>query len=302
MPELEEKIENVVDVPESASPDTTTAAENTSVTEEVAAPTETNVEVGNEDTTKGSDIKTGPTELEKATYSFHKQFARQRSKYEKQISDLKAEIEQIRDRQVNPDKYRPKQRSDFEYDDDYMDYRAEQKFNALMEARKAEEAKRTEENEKLEAMTNYYRERAQKNMNTLFTTDEAKKHYQEVLDSSPEEMELLDKDPRVANYLMRSSIGPAMLLEILENKEIYLPRLFEDPYMSSEDRKDEMKAIEQEVKQKLEQAKREAEFKAAEVKAEPTKPVIGKPGITTPATKNIWEDDKALDDFLASRR
>ena len=243
-----------------------------------------------------------PTHEDQIVYSFKKQFARLRSKYEKQINELKGELDKVRDRQVNPDKYRPKQRSDFEYDDDYMDYRAEQKFNALMEAKKAEEAKRTEENEKLEAMTNYYRERAQKNMNTLFTTDEAKKHYQEVLDSSPEEMELLDKDPRVANYLMRSSIGPAMLLEILENKEIYLPRLFEDPYMSSEDRKDEMKAIEQEVKQKLEQAKREAELKAAEVKAEPAKPVIGKPGITTPATKNIWEDDKALDDFLASRR
>lgn len=310
MPELEDKIKDVEIGLESANQDNSTAAENTNVTEEVAAPSDTDVEVRNEDgITKGSDTvestlqnkKTGPSELEKAQYSFHKQFARQKSKYEKQYAELKAEFDAFKDRFEHPDKYKAKTRADFEYDDDYIDYRSEQKFNALMEAKLKEEQKKQQESEALQNMTNYYREKAQKNIENLFKTDEEKQHYKSVLDSSPEELKLLEQDEGVAGYFFRSKYGPAMLLEILENKETYLPLLFEDPYMTSADRRDIMRDIERDVKDKFTIKQKEAE-EAAKAAVTQEKPVIGKPGLTSPGVKDIFDDEKSLTNFLRSRQ
>ena len=71
--------------------------------------------------------KTNPSQYsheEQMTYSFKRQLAKQRSKYEQQIADLQRQWEERFDKLENPAKYAPKTRKDFEYDDDYVKYLA----------------------------------------------------------------------------------------------------------------------------------------------------------------------------------
>lgn len=240
---------------------------------------------------------------EQMTFSFKRQLAKQRTKHEQEMAEMRKLVESLQDRINNPDKYRPKYRDDFNTADEYIDYRSEQKFNKLMEEQRAKEEKAAKEKSDFDAMTNYYRERAQKHINALYPTDEAKSHYKEVVDKAFNDGlgDLLDKDENVSNFLMRRPYGPAILMAIAESPNEYLDRLYSDPYMSSSDRIDELRDIEHEIIKKLEQAKKEEQIKTESVNQEQPK-VVGKPGISTQSKRNIWDDEKALNDFLDARR
>ena len=240
---------------------------------------------------------------EQMTFSFKRQLAKQRTKHEQEMAEMRKLVESLQDRINNPDKYRPKYRDDFNTADEYIDYRSEQKFNKLMEEQRAKEEKAAKEKSDFDAMTNYYRERAQKNINTLYPTDEAKAHYKEVVDKAFNDGlgDLLDKDENVSNFLMRRPYGPAILMAIAESPNEYLDRLYSDPYMSSSDRIEELRDIEHEIIKKLEQAKKEEQIKTENVNQEQPK-VVGKPGISTQSKRNIWDDEKALNAFLDARR
>lgn len=240
---------------------------------------------------------------EQMTFSFKRQLAKQRTKHEQEMAEMRKLVESLQDRINNPDKYRPKYRDDFNTADEYIDYRSEQKFNKLMEEQRAKEEKAAKEKSDFDAMTNYYRERAQKHINTLYPTDEAKAHYKEVVDKAFNDGlgDLLDKDENVSNFLMRRPYGPAILMAIAESPNEYLDRLYSDPYMSSSDRIDELRDIEHEIIKKLEQAKKEEQIKTENVNQEQPK-VVGKPGISTQSKRNIWDDEKALNAFLDARR
>ena len=240
---------------------------------------------------------------EQMTFSFKRQLAKQRTKHEQEMAEMRKLVESLQDRINNPDKYRPKYRDDFNTADEYIDYRSEQKFNKLMEEQRAKEEKAAKEKSDFDAMTNYYRERAQKHINALYPTDEAKSHYKEVVDKAFNDGlgDLLDKDENVSNFLMRRPYGPAILMAIAESPNEYLDRLYGDPYMSSSDRIDELRDIEHEIIKKLEQAKKEEQIKTENVNQEQPK-VVGKPGISTQSKRNIWDDEKALNAFLDARR
>lgn len=240
---------------------------------------------------------------EQMTFSFKRQLAKQRTKHEQEMAEMRKLVESLQDRINNPDKYRPKYRDDFNTADEYIDYRSEQKFNKLMEEQRAKEEKAAKEKSDFDAMTNYYRERAQKNINTLYPTDEAKAHYKEVVDKAFNDGlgDLLDKDENVSNFLMRRPYGPAILMAIAESPNEYLDRLYSDPYMSSSDRIEELRDIEHEIINKIEQAKKEEQIKTENVNQEQPK-VVGKPGISTQTKRNIWDDEKALNSFLDARR
>lgn len=303
--ENEEK-ESVVNDGAAIPESTNAAGENVGTEESVAAPSNDQTEVANEDVSKGADIvekpvKTGPTELEKATYSFHKQFARQNKKHAAEIAEFKKIVADLQDRVNNPDKYRPKYRDDFNTADEYIDYRSKQQFEALMAKQREEAELAAKKKSDEDAMYTYYKERASKNLNNLFKTDEEKSQYREAFQIA-QETELLDKidnDERVASYLMRRPYGPAILMELVNNQESQ-SRLFDDPYMTSDERMDELKDIERDVIKQYEAKKAMAIEQVKQVQ-EPPK-VIGKPGVDTIAKKNIWDDPKSLEAFLDSRR
>lgn len=277
-----------------------------SVAPEEVAPTE----VRKEEVNKGvnpAEVKKVPTDLERAQYSFHKQFAKQNRKHAEELAEMKKLVESLQDQIKNPDKYRPKYRDDFATADEYIDYRSKNQFEQMWKERLEQQEKEAKEKSEMDAMTQYYRDRAQKHINTLYPTDEAKAHYKEVVDKAFNEGlgELLDKDENVSNFLMRRPYGPAILMAIAENPGEYLSRLYDDPYMNTSERLDELKDIEREIINKLEQAKIEQAKLAEQTKAETpveTPKVVGKPGINATGKRNIWDDDKALENFLDARR
>ena len=120
------------------------AAETVETKESVAPEEVASTEVRNDDVSKGAgitEVKKVPTELERAQYSFHKQFAKQNKKHAEELAEMKKLVESLKDQIKNPDKYRPKYRDDFNTADEYIDYRSEQKFNKLMEEQRAKEEK-----------------------------------------------------------------------------------------------------------------------------------------------------------------
>lgn len=275
------------------------SAEDNSVAEAV----ESSEKKGNEKVVTERNNPGKYSHEEQMTFSFKRQLAKQRTKHEQEMAEMRKLVESLQDRINNPDKYRPKYREDFNTADEYIDYRSEQKFNKLMEEQRAKEEKAAKEKSDFDAMTNYYRERAQKHINTLYPTDEAKAHYKEVVDKAFNDGlgDLLDKDENVSNFLMRRPYGPAILMAIAESPNEYLDRLYSDPYMSSSDRIEELRDIEHEIIKKLEQAKKEEQIKTENVNQEQPK-VVGKPGISTQSKRNIWDDEKALNSFLDARR
>lgn len=275
------------------------SAEDNSVAEAV----ESSEKKGNEKVVTERNNPGKYSHEEQMTFSFKRQLAKQRTKHEQEMAEMRKLVESLQDRINNPDKYRPKYRDDFNTADEYIDYRSEQKFNKLMEEQRAKEEKAAKEKSDFDAMTNYYRERAQKNINTLYPTDEAKAHYKEVVDKAFNDGlgDLLDKDENVSNFLMRRPYGPAILMAIAESPNEYLDRLYSDPYMSSSDRIEELRDIEHEIIKKVEQAKKEEQIKTENVNQEQPK-VVGKPGISTQTKRNIWDDEKALNAFLDARR
>ena len=308
------KDENVSSIEPASDMSSEHADEKVVNEESVAAPSESTAEVVKKENTKG-DIPNKVvkpinqySDLERATYSFHRQFAKQNKRHAEEMAEMRKLVESLQDRINNPDKYRPKYRDDFNTADEYIDYRSEQKFNKLMEEQKAKEEKAAKEKSDFDAMTNFYRERAQKHINTLYPTDEAKAHYKEVVDKAFNDGlgDLLDKDENVSNYLMRRPYGPAILMAIAESPDEYLDRLYSDPYMSSSDRIEELRDIEHEIINKLEQAKKDEQLKSEQIKTEVVNQgqpkVVGKPGISTQTKRNIWDDEKALNAFLDARR
>lgn len=304
--EIEVKDENLSET--SASESGSNSADEKVVNEEsVAAQSNEPTEVVNEGVSKGADtqekpvVKEGPTELQRAQYSFHKQFARQNKKHAEEMKEMRKLVDDLKDRLYNPDKYKQKYRDDFNTADEYIDYRSKQQFESLMAQQKAQAEAEAKKKSEEDAMFSYYKERATKNMNTLFTTDEARAEYQNAFNQARDTglLEQIDEDERVASYIMRRPYGPAILMELANNQESR-SRLFDDPYMTPDERMDELRDIEREVKQKFEQIK--SVQKVEQVKPVQTPQVVGKPGVNTISKKNIWDDDKSLEAFLDARR
>lgn len=201
---------------------TTTTEESTPKAEGL----ETTVEGETSDTNGGT--RREYTDLEKAQYSFHKQFNRQKSKYERMLDEMRKERDSWKDRAENPLKYKPKTREDFSLDkggdDAYINYLVGEKMNQILQQREEEynrymaaEQERIEEEKEL-------REYADQNINKLFTTPEARKDFNEkvrfAINKDGLNAELDDeKNSVVANFILRSPAGPKLLYELATNKQ-----------------------------------------------------------------------------------
>lgn len=261
---------------------TTTTEESTPKAEGL----ETTVDSEKSDTNGGT--RREYTDLEKAQYSFHKQFNRQKSKYEKMLEDMKRERDSWKDRAENPLKYKPKTREDFSLDkggdDAYINYLVGEKMNKILQQREEEynrymaaEQERIEEEKEL-------REYADQNINKLFTTPEARKDFNEKVrfainkDGLGEELD--DENNRVvANFILRSPVGPKLLYELATNKQAR-ENLFSNNYN------------EKVLETKLHEL-------AYNIVSKPTiqptiqKPV-GRPGMAQNVTKRPWDTKEGL--------
>ena len=246
--------------------------------------------------------KTNPSQFsheEQMTYSFKRQLAKQRSKYEKQIADLQRQWEERFDKLENPAKYAPKTRKDFEYDDDYVKYLANEQVNAALEAKIAEYAKQQEEEQRQAQVDEEYRTMLDKTVKSIYNTPEAEKDWRAKVGEGMKAGlgSLIDGDQDLSNYIIFSPIGPKIMYELATNKktvqDIFTIGMTPDGRAIPRSPGDRMRKME-ELAERLSRT----DINNIRTNVQPVKP-IGRPGINKEVKKDIFSDPKALLDMMS---
>lgn len=271
--------------------------------EEVNTPVETSSDTTVENSTNGGvdgsehsygengSAKKQYSDLQKAQFSFHKQFSRQKQRYEAQLAERQRQFEELQarlDRLENPDKYRAKTRNDFSTDDEYIDHIVAQRFNKMMNEQMAAYNKQMSVQREQEEVENGYREAAQERVNKLYPDETSRAKYQKAIDDALEKGlgDLLDSDAKLAKYIIDSDYGPKILYELATNVN-EVKNLFERG--DEMDRQFKIRELEQRLKTQATQTQTVS------------RPVIGKPGSgTNTVNKSIYASTKSLLDFINS--
>ena len=299
---------NVDTVEESAASTASTAVEPSEEAGVVAdnSPSEVSNEVEKTDVNsnieKANKTQRQYTDLEKAQYSFHKQFARQKAKHEQEIANLRAEFdkrlaEEI-DKVKNPAKYAPKTRKDFEYDDDYVKYLANEQVNAALEAKIAEYQKQQEAEQRQAQVDEEYRNMLDKTVKSIYNTPEAEADWRAKVNEGMKAGlgSLIDGDQDLSNYIIFSPIGPKIMYELATNKktvqDIFTIGMTPDGHAIPRSPGDRMRKME-ELAERLSRT----DINNNRTNVQPVKP-IGRPGINKEVKKDIFSDPKALLDMM----
>lgn len=225
------------------------------------------------------------TPEERAAYSFRKQLAKQRDKYEKnyvprdQYEQLLQRIEKLE----NPEKFRQQTREQFGSDDDYIDYLVQQRFDNMWNSKLQEAQTRYQEQMQQDQEVQAYKSRQDENVKKLFKTPESEKQYRDAIGIALQNGlgELIDSDKEVAQYIMRSDMGPKILYEFATKPDI-VQEMFEDS-VTPMDRQFKIRELENNLRKSM---------------IQPT-PVIGKPGIKSEASQgSIFDNDDSILAYL----
>ena len=249
--------------------------------------------------------KTNPSQFsheEQMTYSFKRQLAKQRSKHEQEIANLREEFskrlaEEI-DKVKNPAKYAPKTRKDFKYDDDYVKYLANEEVNAAFEAKIAEYQKQQEEEQRQAQVDAEYRNMLDQSVKSIYNTPEAEADWRAKVGEGMKAGlgAVIDSDQDLSNYIIFSPIGPKIMYELATNKkavqDIFTIGTTPDGRAIPRSPSDRMRKIE-ELAERLSRT----DIKNNRTNVQPVKP-IGKPGINKEVKKDIFSDPKALLDMM----
>lgn len=298
---------NVDTVEESAASTASTAVEPSEEAGVVAdnGPSEASNEVENTDVNSNigkANNQRQYTDLEKAQYSFHKQFARQKAKHEQEIANLRAEFdkrlaEEI-DKVKNPAKYAPKTRADFQYDDEYVKYLANEQVNAALEAKIAEYQKQQEEEQRQAQVDAEYRNMLDQSVKSIYNTPEAEADWRAKVGEGMKAGlgAMIDSDQDLSNYIIFSPIGPKIMYELATNKktvqDIFTIGVTPDGHAIPRSPGDRMRKIE-ELAERLSRT----DINNNRTNVQPVKP-IGRPGINKEVKKDIFSDPKALLDMM----
>lgn len=226
------------------------------------------------------------TPEERAAYSFRKQLAKQREKYEKnyvpkdQYEQLLQRIEKLE----NPEKFQPLNRQQFQDDDSYIDALVQQRFDNMWNTKLQEAQQKYSEQARQEQEVQAYKSRQDENVKKLFKTPEAEKQYRDAIAVALQNGlgELVDSDREIAQYIMRSDLGPKILYEFATNpKEV--ENLFNDG-VTEMDRQFKIRELENRLRSEINK---------------PAMPVVGKPGMgaeTKPGS--IFDSDDSILAYL----
>lgn len=295
---------NVDTVEESAASTESTAVEPSDEAGVVAdnSPSEVSNEVENTDVNsnigKTNNKQRQYTDLERAQHSFHKQFARQKAKYEKQLAEMQRQWEERFDKLENPAKYAPKTRKDFEYDDDYVKYLANEQVNAAIEAKIAEYQKQQEEEQRQAQVDAEYRNMLDQSVKSIYNTPEAEADWRAKVGEGMKAGlgAVIDSDQDLSNYIIFSPIGPKIMYELATNKkavqDIFTIGTTPDGHAIPRSPGDRMRKME-ELAERLSRT----DINNNRTNVQPVKP-IGKPGINKEIKKDVFSDPKALLDMM----
>lgn len=305
----------------SATPSETSAVETTDTTSSQAeTPKEQPVEVGKlpagSSDANGNVEKQPPqfTELERAQYSFRKQFARQSAKHKAEIDDLKKSFdERLKteiDKITHPEKYRPKTRQDFPLeaggDDQYINYLVDQKMNQRLKEMTENYQREQEQITAQQAELADYKNMVIENAKKCYPTEESYKAFQESVTEATESglMDLLSADKNMGDFIMCSPVGPKIIMALSKDRDAVdsifirakLPSgkpIWNDPYTRMRNLFKFVDRLETQPTETI-----QSQNTATTASVQTPKPV-GKPGVKVEATKDIFDDPKALLDWMS---
>ena len=308
---VENKVETPVETPKETKVET--SKEEPSVETKVDKPVENQVETPKEDKQEPPKEKPDLSQLskeEKAEHAFKRQLAKQKDKYEsqikqmhesfqKQLDDFKAEFKKSQPKEA------PKQRSDFETDDEYIKYlvktqndadRAElEEKNAKERAeQEAKDKEAREEEEQRKQLADTF----QRNCRASFQDEKAYGEFAQKVNKGIANGlgELLDQAPAIRDYLFYNQNGPMVLNEMLSSKDSFV-RVMQNAGNPME-AVIEMHELARELKTK---AATPVETQPVETN-KPAMPKLGKPGAKSGGARtSIFTSDKDLIKFIRSR-
>ena len=224
---------------------------------------------------------------EQAAYSFRKQLGKQRAKYEDQYGQLQQQynalLERL-DRLENPDKYAPLNRGQFQDDDSYIDALVQQRFDNMWNQKLQEAQQKYSEQAKQDQEVQAYKTRQDDNVKKLFKTPEAEQQYRQAIGTALQNGlgELIDSDRDVAQYIMRSDLGPKILYEFATNPQ-EVEKMFNEG-VTEMDRQFMIRDLENRLRSEI---------------TKPAMPVIGKPGVQAEAKPgSIFDSDDSILAYL----
>lgn len=226
------------------------------------------------------------TPEERASYSFRKQLNKQKQKYETSYNTLQAQYNELLERLnrlENPDKYAPLNRGQFQDDDSYIDALVQQRFDNMWNTKLQEAQKRYQEQAQQDQEVQAYKSRQDENVKKLFKTPEAEKQYRETIGIALQNGlgDLIDSDKEIAQYIMRSDMGPKILYEMAMKPDI-VSEMFSDN-VTPMDRQFKIRELENNLRASM---------------VTPA-PVIGKPGIKSQASAgSIFDSDESILNYL----
>lgn len=226
------------------------------------------------------------TPEERASYSFRKQLNKQKAKYEGQYNNLQAQYNELLERLnrlENPDKYAPLNRGQFQDDDSYIDALVQQRFDNMWNTKLQEAQQRYQEQAQQDQEVQAYKSRQDENVKKLFKTPEAEKQYRETIGIALQNGlgDLIDSDKEIAQYIMRSDMGPKILYEMAMKPDI-VSEMFSDN-VTPMDRQFKIRELENNLRASM---------------VTPA-PVIGKPGIKSQASAgSIFDSDESILNYL----
>lgn len=292
--EEENKIESVsTEEPSAVQPETTPV--------EPAGNAETPAPVENtQPEVKGTPEKPQYTDLEKAQYSFHRQFSKQKAKYEKMLSDRDEQFKQMADRLdrlEHPEKYAPKTRDQFETDDDFINSLVDDKVQKILAQKLEEYQKQEDEQKKQTELEGRYKSIVDENVSKLYSDEAALKDYHEKLDNALADGlgDLIDADEQLSRYIMMSPLGPKIMYEFATNMQT-VDNFFKEG-VTPLDRQFLIRDLERNLASQP--VIPPVPTAAPQEPPKPAVPVVGKPGINreTPQ-KDIFHDKDAMREFL----
>ena len=203
----------------------------------------------------------GEPPVSPSEHAFRRQLNKQKQKYEdqirsltegfnKQIEDLRGQISGLKPKE--PDKTR----NDFETDDEYIDYLAKRRVDAILAERDAnakkaadEEAAKKKEQDDANAEVQERRNAFNANVDEAFGHDQARRaNFNKRLAYCMERGlgEILDKVPIASNFLMNHPRGPLVFERILSDKNAF-SRAFNERVLDPMDIYYELRQIDKEM-------------------------------------------------------
>lgn len=279
-------IDDELEVPMETEVETTTEVEKEP---EVAADETASSTVSEENVNADEKANQGHREYtpeERASYSFRKQLNKQKQKYETSYNTLQTQYNELLERLnklEHPEKYQPQTRQQFQSDDEYIDYLVQQRFDNMWNQRLQEAEKHYQEQAQQDQEVQAYKSRQDENVKKLFKTPEAEKQYRETIGIALQNGlgDLIDSDKEIAQYIMRSDMGPKILYEMAMKPDI-VQGMFDDS-VTPMDRQFKIRELENNLRASM---------------VTPA-PVIGKPGVKSQASQGgIFDSDDSILNYL----